>query len=77
MLLIGPSHFGRRQTTEFSLLIDGMKPHIVSPKQTLIDVSIQPGDGQTLLKERIIQGALVVFLAMFSNRLRGPLCVWV
>jgi hypothetical protein len=76
MLLIGPSHFGRRQTTEFSLLIDGMKPHIVAPKQTLIDVSIEPGDGQTLPKERIIQGALVVFTAMFSNSWRGPLYMW-
>lgn len=40
-LLIKPSHFGRRQTTVFSLLVDGESPHIVPPKQSLVDVRIE------------------------------------
>jgi hypothetical protein len=64
-LLIGPSHFGRRQTTEFSLLVDGKSPHIVPPKQTLIDVNIEHGDGETLHKEKIIRRALTVSGVMF------------
>lgn len=47
-LLIGPSHFGKRQTTTFSLLLDGKTPEIVRPQQSLIDVEIRQGDGQTL-----------------------------
>ena len=47
-LLIGPSHFGKRQTTVFSLLLDGKTPEIVKPQQSLIDVEIRQGDGQTL-----------------------------
>jgi len=47
-LLIKPSHFGKRQITVFSLLLDGKTPEIVSPKQSLIDVDIRRGDGQTL-----------------------------
>jgi hypothetical protein len=46
-LLIGPSHFGKRQTTVFSLLLDGKTPEIVRPQQSLIDVEIRQGDGQT------------------------------
>jgi len=46
-LLIGPSHFGKRQTTVFSLLLDGRTPEIVRPQQSLIDVEIRQGDGQT------------------------------
>lgn len=43
-LLIGPSLIGRRQTTVFSLLVDGQFPHLVKPQQTLIDVNIRPWD---------------------------------
>ena len=45
-LLIGPSHFGTRQTTVFSLLVDGKSPRITPPQQSLIDVRIEHGDGQ-------------------------------
>jgi len=43
-LLIGPSHFGKRQTTVFSLLVDGKYPKIVKPRQSLVDVEIRQGD---------------------------------
>lgn len=46
-LLIGPSHFGKRQTTVFALLIDGETPHIAPPQQALVDVQIEHGDGET------------------------------
>jgi hypothetical protein len=48
-LQIGPSHFGRRQTTVFSLLVDGKSPRITPPQQSLIDVRIEHGDGRTPL----------------------------
>ena len=43
-LLIGPSHFGKRQTTVFSLLLDGKTPEIVRPQQSLIDEVSRQGD---------------------------------
>jgi hypothetical protein len=45
-LLIGPSHFGTRQTTVFSLLVDGKSPRITRPPQSLIDVHLESGDPQ-------------------------------
>ena len=43
-LLIGPGHFGKRQTTVFSLLVDGKSPRIVKPQQSLVDVQIRQGN---------------------------------
>jgi hypothetical protein len=76
-LLVGPSHFGRRQTTEFSLLIDGREPSIVAPKQTLIDVRVEHGDGATVRQSRIIRvllwiaglGALVAIVGLAADQL--------
>ncbi len=42
-LLVGPSPIGRRQTTVFSLLVDGPSPKLSPPKQTLTDVDIRLG----------------------------------
>lgn len=39
-LLVGPSHIGKRQTTVFSLLIDGASPHLNEPRQSLINVDL-------------------------------------
>ena len=51
--LIGPSHFSSRQTTVFSLLVDGEPPSIVRPQQSLVDVRIERGDGQTTFRRNI------------------------
>ena len=61
-LLIGPSHFGSRQTTVFSLLVDGESPRIVPPQQSLVDVRIEHGDGQTPLNSIIYWFGLVGLL---------------
>ena len=46
-LLIGPDLFKSRQKTVFSLLIEGDPPNIVPPKQTLTDVQLERGDGES------------------------------
>jgi hypothetical protein len=49
-LLIKPSLIGRRQTTVFSLLVDGPSPCVNGPQQTLTDVRLVagiPGSGLT------------------------------
>jgi hypothetical protein len=43
-LLIGPSLIGRRQSTLFTLLVDGETPVLVAPQQLLRDVEISPRD---------------------------------
>ena len=43
-LLIGPCLIGKRQTTVFSLLLDGPEPRLRKPEQTLVDVYIQNRD---------------------------------
>jgi len=53
-LQVGPSHFGRRQTTDISLLVDGDWPRIVPPKQTLIDVRLEHGNGESIRQMRAI-----------------------
>ena len=67
-LLIGPSHFGKRQTTVFSLLLDGKAPEIVKPQQSLIDVEIRQGDGQTLFT-----GATGWILLVFAGVIAAPI----
>jgi hypothetical protein len=42
-LLVRPSLIGRRQTTIFSLLVDGPSPCVNKPQQTLTDVRLVPG----------------------------------
>jgi hypothetical protein len=63
-LLIGPGHFGKRQTTVFSLLLDGKTPEIVRPQQSLIDVEIRQGDGQTLFTSPTWWLFIPVFVAL-------------
>jgi hypothetical protein len=67
-LQIGPSHFGGRQTTVFSLLVDGESPQITPPQQSLVDVRIERGDGLTFSYFRA--PALLILVAM-------GLLVWV
>jgi hypothetical protein len=43
-LLIHPTLIGKRQTTVYSLLIDGPQPTLSKPEQTLTDVDIQNHD---------------------------------
>lgn len=43
-LLVGPSLIGKRQTTIFSLLVDGKSPRLAKPQQTLIDVDVRLWD---------------------------------
>jgi hypothetical protein len=62
-LLIGPSHFGKRQTTVFSLLLDGKTPEIIKPQQSLIDVEIRQGDGQTLFSGPTLWALLALVAA--------------
>lgn len=57
-LLVGPSHFGRRQTTVFALLVDGESPGIAKPQQSLVDVEIRHGDVQA-------QAPAPLFAALF------------
>lgn len=72
-LLIGPSHFSRRQTTVFSLLVDGKAPRVVPPRQSLVDVKIRPGpDAQISITSVVVQitflaGALWAFQGLISN----------
>jgi hypothetical protein len=56
-LLIGPSHFGRRQTTVFSLLVDGKTPEIAKPPRSLVDVDLRPEDPQAQESARWLAGA--------------------
>lgn len=42
-LLIHPSLMGKRQTTVFTLLVDGPEPSLGMPEQTLIDVELKHG----------------------------------
>jgi hypothetical protein len=41
-LLVGPCLIGKRQFTEFSLLIDGARPRLAKPQQSLLDVELLP-----------------------------------
>jgi hypothetical protein len=80
-LLIGPSHFGKRQTTVFSLLLDGKAPEIVKPQQSLIDVEIRQGDGQTFFTSTklpsFVLGAVgVVVLAPFASTNPRAFVLW-
>ena len=43
-LLIGPCLIGKRQSTTFSLLVEGSEPVLSRPEQILADVSIRYGD---------------------------------
>ena len=43
-LLVGPSLIARRQTTVFTLLVDGPSPQLRNPQQSLIDVRLLPAD---------------------------------
>lgn len=43
-LLVGPCLIGRRQTTVFTLLVDGPSPRLNKPQQSLIDVKFLPAD---------------------------------
>jgi hypothetical protein len=43
-LLVGPSLIGKRQSTVFSLLVDGPSPKLSRPPRSLIDVDLRPGD---------------------------------
>jgi hypothetical protein len=43
-LLIGPCLIGSRQSTTFSLLVDGPEPTLSDPEQILTDVRIMHGD---------------------------------
>lgn len=43
-LLVGPSLIGRRQSTVFSLLVDGPSPRLSKPMQTLTEVRLLPWD---------------------------------
>lgn len=75
-LLIGPSHFGRRQTTIFSLLVDGKIPEIVKPQQSLIDVQIRQGyPGYTAGRQQLLLAiamiAMVTGLAALAATLNG------
>jgi hypothetical protein len=72
-LLIGPSYFNKRQTTFFSLLVDGKTPKIVPPRQSLVDVKIRPGpDAQISVTSVVGQiaflaGALLAFQSLISG----------
>jgi len=66
-LLIGPSHLGKRQTTVFSLLVDGPSPDLRKPQQTLLDVDIRHRDPERSARINSIlyavAGALIAGLA--------------
>ena len=81
-LLIGPSHFGRRQRTVFYLLVDGESPHIVPPQQSLVDVRIEHGDGETLKGDGVRRGVataglVLVALATYTYVTHGPHALFV
>lgn len=65
-LLIGPSLIGRRQSTIFTLLVDGESPALAAPPQLLRDVEIRPRDPapDTRLWDHIVVmlGAIIVAL---------------
>jgi hypothetical protein len=70
-LLITPSHFGRRQTTIFSLLVDGEPPEIVEPQQSMIDVEIRQGDASRPLGRRDLVAIALLGTPLFVVTLVG------
>lgn len=80
-LQIGPSHFGRRQTTVFSLLVDGQSPQITPPRQSLIDVRIEHGIGESFLRAPILfilvaVGLLIWVLVAAPSHSARPASPW-
>lgn len=61
-LLIGPSLIGKRQTTVFSLLVDGQSPYLSKPQQTLIDVDIRLWDPVRYGRRRVLSGLVAVIV---------------
>jgi hypothetical protein len=69
-LLIGPSLIGRRQTTVFSLLVDGAEPRLSPPEQSLVDVDLRRGSSSEpfILRERPIP-VVVMLLILVAGAL--------
>jgi hypothetical protein len=71
--LIGPSHIGKRQTSVFSLLVDGPSPNLSKPRQSLIDVDIRlrgPVPAPTR-QQRLALTTTIVALAFLGLLLQG------
>jgi len=66
-LLVGPSLIGKRQTTIFSLLIDGPSPELSPPRQSLIDVDLRPRDtGSEPRARRYVPWVVVALVALWA-----------
>jgi hypothetical protein len=65
-LLIGPSLIGRRQTTVFSLLVDGPAPRLSPPVQSLVDVDLRPGSSSEPFIRQQRQVPLVSLLFLLA-----------
>lgn len=63
VLLIGPGHIGKRQTTVFSVLVDGPSPHLSRPEQSLIDVDIDRRDLEREQRRRSLVSTAAVTLS--------------
>jgi hypothetical protein len=75
-LLIGPSLIGKRQTTVFSLLVNGPSPRLSPPLQSLTDVDIRPLDAAPgrLLTSVAWLGLVVVVVLIVA--VQSPAAAW-
>ena len=64
-LQIGPSLIGRRQTTSFSILVDGPRPTLSCPESPLIDVELCHGAPVSAASTARMRVLLKVALATF------------
>ncbi len=72
-LLIGPCNIGKRQTTVFSLLVDGYCPKLSDPLQSLIDVDLRAdlrarvtGSEPPLKRQGIVATGVIILAAFLA-----------